>query len=177
MRRLLPLAIAIALGLALAAPAAAAGPGLTVLAPTPGAQIQGATVTVTFRVSDFQIVPTTVPLSEAGKHPEANRPGQGHVHFMLDLSPLVVWTQAAPYTFTNVPAGDHVLMVELVNNDHSSLSPRVMQMIHFSTAPAMPGTGAGGGGTAVPPWLLLFALLSLGVSAVGSRQSAGGVDS
>lgn len=174
MRRLLPLTIAIALGLALAAPAAAAGPGLTVLAPTPGAQIQGATVTVTFQVSDFQIVPTTVPLSEAGKHPEANRPGQGHVHFMLDLSPLVVWTQAAPYTFTNVPAGDHVLMVELVNNDHSSLSPQVMQMIHFSTAPAMPGTGAGGG-TAVPPWLLLFALLSLGVSVVGSRQSAGGV--
>lgn len=173
MRRLLPptIAIAIALGCGLA-PVAAASPGLQVLSPAPGVQIQGDSVTVSVQVSDFRIVPTTVPLTEAGKHPEANRPDEGHLHFMLDLWPIVVWTQTGPYTFTNVPAGDHVLMVELVNNDHSSLSPQVMRMIRFSTAPAMPSTGMGGAGGAVPPWLLLFALLALGISVVGSRQKS-----
>jgi hypothetical protein len=122
--------------------ALAAGPGLTVSNLKDGDRIAGTTVTVNFSVNDFEIVPSSVPISEAGKHPELNRPGQGHLHFMLDMQPLIVWAESKPYTFMNIPPGDHQLMVELANNDHASLSPRVLQQIHFQTELPLPSTGA-----------------------------------
>jgi hypothetical protein len=66
------------------------------------------------------------------------------LHFVLDLQPLVVWESGDPYTFANVPAGEHQLMVELVNNDHSPLSPPVMQHIQFRSGmpKGLPVTGA-----------------------------------
>jgi hypothetical protein len=123
----------------------AANPGLTVSSPAPGVVIQGDSVTVDFDVSNFRVVPSTVPLAEAGKHPEVNRPGEGHLHLVLDLTPVVVVDKDEAYTFTNVPAGEHRLMVELAENDHASLSPRVVREITFQVAPSMPRTGAGGG--------------------------------
>ncbi|HEX9371646.1 MAG TPA: hypothetical protein VF897_11605, partial [Roseiflexaceae bacterium] len=109
--------------------------------------------------ANIKLVPTTVPVAEAGKHPEANKPGEGHVHFVLDLQPLVVWEKGDPYTFSNVPAGQHQLMVELVQNDHSSLSPRVMRMIQFQVeaAPmaALPRTGEEATGRLDGGWALL----------------------
>ena len=137
------LTLALLLALGVAAPAGAQTPGLTVAAPADGATIQGASVTVSFQASGIKLVKTTVPLSEAGKHPEVNRPGEGHLHFALDLQPLVVWEKSDPYTFSNLPPGDHQLMVELANNDHSSLSPRVMQQINFKTTMPLPATGLG----------------------------------
>ena len=128
-------------------PVVAAGPTLTVHSPQEGAVITESDVTVAFTAADFKIVPSTIPVSEAGKRPEANKPGEGHLHFVLDLQPLVVWDRTDPYTFTNVPPGEHQLMVELANNDHSSLSPRVMQMIRFKNSPPMlPITGSGSAG-------------------------------
>jgi hypothetical protein len=154
-----------------ATPAFAAGPSLSVAAPEDGAVIEGSTVKVTFTTAEIKLVPTTVPISEAGKRPDANKPGEGHLHFVLDLQPLVVWEKAEPYTFTDVPAGEHQLMAELVQNDHSSLSPRVMQMIHFRTIavgqmPAtMPVTGEGAGDGVLS--LLLLALVAV---AAGARM-------
>ena len=46
------------------------------------------------------------------------------------------------FTFSDVPAGDHKLKVELVANDHSSLKPPVAKEISFKTAPVS---------SAVPP--------------------------
>src|SRR5262245_26728039 len=83
------------------APVAAAGPSLSVTSPKNGADIEGNTVTVRFTTSDINLVATTVPVAEAGKHPEVNQPGEGHLHFVLDLQPLVVWEKGDPYTFTN----------------------------------------------------------------------------
>jgi hypothetical protein len=140
---ILTLALALLLALGLAAPAGAQSPSLTVTAPADGATIQGASVTISFQTSGIKLVKTTVPLSEAGKHPEVNRAGEGHLHFALDLQPLVVWEKSDPYTFSNLPPGDHQLMVELANNDHSSLSPRVMRQINFKTAMPLPATGLG----------------------------------
>jgi hypothetical protein len=130
---------------------AAQSAALTVLTPKNGDVLKNAAFSITFQTANIKIVPTTVPVAEAGKHPEANIVGEGHLHFVLDLQPLVVWEKTDPYTFNDVPPGEHRLMAELVNNDHSSLSPRVMQMIMFrvegpSTLPttaqaeAWPGT-------------------------------------
>lgn len=121
----------------------AQSPGLDVTSPTEGSSVDGTNVTVTFTVTGITLVPSTVPLERAGQQPEANRPGEGHVHFMLDLGPLVVWSTAEPYTFTNVPPGEHQLMVEIVNNDHGSLNPPIVRQIRFRTSASqvMPNTG------------------------------------
>jgi hypothetical protein len=117
---------------------------LVVTSPTAGQVIQSDTVRVEFELDDFTLVPSTVPLDEAGKRPDANRPGEGHLHLMLDLQPLVVWERNEPYTFTDVPPGEHHLTIELVNNDHSPLSPPVVQIVHFRTTIMMPDTGTDG---------------------------------
>lgn len=109
----------------------AANPELTVRSPQGGETINGMDVTVAFEATDFSIVPSTVPLADAGLRPDANRDGEGHVHFVLDLMPIIVWESTEPYTLTDVPPGEHLLMVELVNNDHSPLSPPVSQQIRF----------------------------------------------
>lgn len=135
----------LALILILPEPAAAQGPTLTLTSPTAGAVIEGTDVQVAFTVTGIRLVPTTVPVSEAGKRPDANRPGEGHLHFVLDLQPLVVWEKGEPYTFTNVPPGEHQLMAEVVQNDHSPLTPPVVQQIRFRTTGAqmLPTTATG----------------------------------
>lgn len=164
------LTVGLSLMLVTLMPAAAAGPALTVTAPTDGVVIKGTDVTVTFQATDFNIVKSSVPLSEARKHPEANRPGEGHVHIRLDLQPVVVWERAEPYTLSNVAPGEHELMVELVENDHSSLSPQVMQVIRFKTeAPAMVLPTAGQSPS--DPATYLAAVLTL----AGVLMAAGGL--
>ena len=157
MYKLVVLLAVLTLALGTAGAALAAGPGLTVSNLKDGDRIAGTTVTVNFAVNNFEILPSSVPISEAGKHPELNRPGQGHLHLMLDMQPLVVWADSKPYTFLSIPPGDHQLMVELANNDHSSLSPRVLQQIHFQTELPLPTTGAS---TVLAP-SALYALLGL----------------
>jgi hypothetical protein len=123
---------------------AAAEPDLTVVGPQDGAVIEDNSVAVEFAVNGITLVPTSVRVAEAGKHPELNRPGEGHLHFVLDLQPLVVWEKNEPYTFEMLPSGEQLLMVELVQNDHSPLSPAVMRQIRFtSEAPSeLPVSGS-----------------------------------
>jgi hypothetical protein len=141
-RRLMP-ALAIALIATAVTTSGVAAQELVVMAPASGDAVDGSEVVVRFEANEFSIVPSTIPLEEAGQHPEVNRPEEGHVHLMLDLGPVVVWNVADPYTFSDVPPGEHQLVVELVNNDHSSLSPAVLQEIRFrSTASQLlPRTG------------------------------------
>ena len=61
-----------------------------------------------------------------------------------------MYYKASPYTFADVAAGKHTLIVELVNNDHVSFDPQIIQTIKFETkapagsesAPAKPGDAA-----------------------------------
>ena len=168
------LALVVGLMVGMAGWASAEGPQVSVSAPANGALVTGDTVTVSFRVTGLTIVPTSVPVSEAGKHPEVNKPGEGHVHFMLDLQPLVVWTSTDPYTFKDLPPGEHQLMVELVQNDHSPLSPPVVQQVRFTTSPrGLPNAGTveqpSWRGEGDLPWLLLGALALL-VSGLALRR-------
>ena len=136
--------ITVAVVLALGPSGAAAAPSVQVLGPADGALLVGDAVTVTFQVGDFRIAPSTVAIGEFGKRPDLNVPGEGHLHLLLDLAPLVVWDRAEPYTFADVPPGEHRLTVELANHDHSSLAPPVVREIRFRTTPEMPRAGHGG---------------------------------
>ena len=143
MRRLLQLTILLALMLALTS-IAAAEPQLNVVSPTEGETILGTTVKVVVKTSDFELIKAVVPVTEAGKRPDANQPGKGMVHLTLDLLPLAILDQGDTYTFTNIPSGEHQLEVELATNDHSLLSPPVVKVVRFRTVAerAMPKTGA-----------------------------------
>src|SRR5262249_33613407 len=120
---------------------------------------------VVVKISDFELIPAVVPVTEAGKRPDANQPGKGMVHLTLDLLPLAILDQGNTYTFTNVPAGEHQLQVELATNDHSLLSPPVVQVVRFRTVAeqALPATGA----EAVSPLLVLLLIASILVIAGG----------
>jgi hypothetical protein len=179
MRRLLFLATVLAAFLASAVIAEAAGPQLKVL-PPPNGTVAGSTVTVQLQISGFKVVSSTVPLTQAGKDPATNVPGEGHIHYLLDAQPLGIQYQDGPIVLHNVPIGTHTLMVELVNNDHSALSPPVMQQVTFQTVPATLPTSGGGGMAAVPlverqlPRAALAGILAvaalLGASLIGRRR-------
>jgi hypothetical protein len=159
--------------------AEAADPSLTVVAPADGAVVDGGSVTVSFRVSDFKIVPSPVPVSEFGKRPDLNRPNEGHIHLVLDLQPLVVWGSEESYTFDGVAPGEHLLKVELANNDHSSLAPPVVRTVRFQvreaqTTPAiMPRTSAASGtaGSRVALFALAMLLCGSGIMLRRRRRS------
>jgi LPXTG-motif cell wall-anchored protein len=139
---------------------ALAAPQLKVMEPAEGATIAGSTVKVVVATSDFEVVKAVVPVTEAGKRPDANETGRGMVHLQLDLQPLAILDQGDTYTFTDIPAGEHQLEVELATNDHSKLSPPVVQVVRFSTVAAqgLPNTG---GAQSVVPGLLGVALALL----------------
>lgn len=119
-------------------------PTLTILAPAYGATLSGSDVTVHFAVENFEIVPATIPPDAEVQHPELNKPNQGHVQMRLNRDPAVNVDSGTAYTFTNLPAGDHTLTIDLVNNDNSALVPPVTFEIEFSTV------AASGSATAVP---------------------------
>jgi hypothetical protein len=173
-RLILVAALMLVLGLAgLVRPATAATPGLSVRAPAADSTSIGSDVTVEFQVTDFAIVPSTIPLAEAGQHPEVNRAGEGHLHLTLDLGQVVVWDRAEPYVFTAVPTGEHVLMVELAENDHAPLTPPVMQEVRFRTVAGavMPRTGGTQSpGASLPRAALALAVLGGLLMLVGQRM-------
>src|SRR3989337_1962642 len=106
-------------------------PTLNVLTPSDGQTIYGDKVPVLLDTQNFEIV-------DFANNTKAVS-GQGHVHLWLDDEQMTVQSAAKAiedtFTFSDVPAGDHKLRVELVANDHSSLKPPIAKEISFKTAP------------------------------------------
>ncbi len=110
---------------------------------TPGLQVtrvdvKDGAVTVTTDVAGFDVV---------DRQGQASVPGQGHVHFFLDIqAPTTPGQPAVPpggggawahvsgtsYTFPDVAPGPHTVAVELVNNDHTPLNPAVVVQQDFT---------------------------------------------
>ena len=106
-------------------------PTLDVLTPSEGQTIYGDKVPILLDAQNFEIV-------DFANNTKAVA-GQGHVHLWLDDEQMTPQSAAKAiedtFTFSDVPAGDHKLKVELVANDHFSLKPPVAQEISFKTAP------------------------------------------
>lgn len=112
----------------------AAAPSLTIDTPDDGAQIPAGNVEVRVTPADFQIV------NKLGR-PAAK--GEGHVHFYMDVEnvpteqgkPAVSAqgtyhaTATPSYTWPDVTPGEHTFSAQLVNNDHTPLSPPVVRTI------------------------------------------------
>ena len=119
-----------------------ASPSLKILTPGPAQTIYGNTVPVLLSVENFKLVDyqsNTVP-----------QVGQGHIHLWLDDDKLAkesaVKISTDNYAFTGVAPGDHTLVAELVNNNHTSLTQPVTTTVKFKTAaPATPSPAATSG--------------------------------
>lgn len=124
------LSLALPLKLAQAAPV----PLLKIDGPTDGQVIESFVVDLNFTLKNFT-------LKDFNQLPK-NNPNQGHLHLWLDQdSPskdnAIMYYKTSPYTFADVAAGKHTLIVELVGNDHTSFDPQIIQTIKFETkAPA-----------------------------------------
>lgn len=105
---------------------------LTIVTPKVGETINSDQVTLRVAAPNFQFV-------DFKNHPwSAYR--QGHMHIWVDeknpTKNTALKATSNVYTLTNLKPGPHTLTVELVNNDHSSLSPKVVTTSTFTTTPA-----------------------------------------
>lgn len=120
-----------------AMPAYAAGmPQINITEPKNGSVVSSGNVTVSVDVENFNIV---------NKQGTAKAAGEGHIHYFMDVR--VPTTPDKPsvtaegtyahvinksYTWMNVKPGKHNLSVELVNNDHTPLTPPVISMVNVT---------------------------------------------
>jgi len=105
-------------------------PSVTITSPGDGSTVTGGSIPVSITTRNFNIV---------DKQGQTRVPGEGHVHYYLDVSPIpsdptkpaippdanAVWAHVAAtsYTFMNVSPGMHTVAVQLVNNDHTPVIP------------------------------------------------------
>ncbi len=115
-------------------------PTVTITAPKAGATLGVGSATVTVKVSNFNLV---------NKLGQANVAGEGHIHYFMDVDPptapgqpaftaagTYAATTSTSYTWLNVPAGTHKFSVELVNNDHTPLTPPVVASVTVTVSAA-----------------------------------------
>lgn len=137
-------------------PSTTVAPMIMITSPMDGATVLAGNVTVTATVSNFNVV---------DKQGQTRVPGEGHVHFYMDVSPIpsdpakpaippdasAAWAHVSgtTYTFTNVTTGPHTFAVQLVNNDHTPISPIVTDSVTVTatgssatTQPATTGAAA-----------------------------------
>ncbi len=109
-----------------AAPAPAAGGAkadFKIVSPTEGATITGDSVTITLEPINVAIKPAGGPVKE----------DEGHFHITLDTGGYSP-TAAASKTYNGLSPGQHTITVELMYNDHSPRSPRVLKKVTFTIA-------------------------------------------
>jgi len=141
-------------------------PSLTILSPA-GALNPATTVNpsfvVSFAVSNFAL---TDPIGQ----PKALN--TGHIHVFLDGAYYGLWTNANPIPFIGLSPGSHTVKLQLVNNDHSALSPDVTQSITVTVSGTTSGTQSAS--SSIPGFpveaVLAGALIWVGILAVYSRK-------
>jgi plastocyanin len=108
-------------------------PSLAITQPQNGATLSAGNVMVKVQVSNFKLV---------DKLGQTNVAGEGHIHYFMDVTPPTTANQPATtapgtwvatvntsYTWMNVSAGSHTFSAELVNNDHTPLTPPIVSSV------------------------------------------------
>jgi hypothetical protein len=141
---------------------AAGNPQITITSPKEGATIPAGNVTVSVHVDDFSLV---------NKLGQANVADEGHIHYFKDVkvpttpgkpaitaSGTYVPTANTSYTWMNMGPGIHNFSAELINNDHTPLSPPVFSMVNVTVS----STGANM--TAKDPTSVTFGLIAKNIA-------------
>lgn len=106
---------------------ATVSPVLGISSPSNGDNISGQSVEVSFSVQNFQV---------------ANGSGDGHIHYTVDGGTPIMKYDVDPIQLSNLSYGNHSVEIELVDNNHNSLSPPITSSVSFtnyelSTLPAV----------------------------------------
>ena len=105
-------------------------PTVKAVTPSDGQTIYGQRIPILLAVENFQLV-------DYGQYKTATR-GQGHIHLWLDESKPTADSakqiSTENFTYSDVPYGEHTLRAELVNNNHTSLTPPVTTTVKFKSA-------------------------------------------
>jgi len=96
-------------------------PTIRIMFPLDGAQ-RGPDTAISYEISNFTLVPPDGP---------PNVPNEGHIEVLLDGSLYQELTEYEPAHFSDVPDGDHIATLRLVDNAHNPLSPDVSDSVHF----------------------------------------------
>jgi hypothetical protein len=115
---------------------AAMGPSLTILSPAGPlntSNVVNPSFVVSFAVGNFEFV-------SPGAEGLTNEPNKGHIHVFLDGVYLTLWARPEGIPFNNIPAGQHTIKLQLVNHDHSALSPDVSASVTVQVTAAPQGT-------------------------------------
>ncbi len=94
-------------------------PGITITSPSAGSTV-GGTFTVDVAVENFTLAPGSVG--------GANVPDEGHWHVYVDGN-YVDYSATTSLSVLGLGAGPAVLRAELINNDHTVLSPQVFHEV------------------------------------------------
>ncbi|OGD90859.1 hypothetical protein A3D81_01840 [Candidatus Curtissbacteria bacterium RIFCSPHIGHO2_02_FULL_40_17] len=161
-KKLLPVASAgIFLFAASGALAQTNAPSLKIVTPGEAQTIYGDKVPILLAVENFQIVDY-----QTKKVPAL---GEGHVHLWLDdknsTKESAVKVTGDEFTFSDVPAGDHSLRAELVNNDHSSQIPPQVVTVNFKSAPVTTPSPAAASGFDRNTAVVIFVVVALVIAA------------
>lgn len=113
-------------------------PQITITSPKDGDSLPAGNVTVMVNVTNFDLV------NKLGK---SNVPGEGHIHFYLDVpiprtagKPAVTAvgtfapTSNTTFVWKNVTPGKHNLSAQLANNDHTPLIPLAYSTVNVTVA-------------------------------------------
>jgi hypothetical protein len=114
-------------------PAKTPGPSILIMSPESGYISTNGDVTITVKVLNLNL---------ADKPGQSNAAGEGHVVFYLDVdipktpgaqgttaSGTCAATSATTYTWRGLKAGHHMLRVQLVNNDNTTLTDPVFASV------------------------------------------------
>jgi outer membrane protein assembly factor BamB len=119
----------------------ATAPNISML-PLDGESLEAGDITISAMALNFKLV---------NKLSGANGPGEGHLHYFMDVDAPTTPNQVAvpstgaynatantSYTFKNVAPGTHTFSVELVNNDHTPLVPPVVAKVTINVTTPTP---------------------------------------
>ena len=113
-----------ALAVALPAPRvdAASPPTLSILSPANNSVVgNGSPLLISFIVFNFNF-------TQPGTNGQTNAPNEGHLHVIVDGNYTEIIVQVQTITLS-LPDGAHLIRLQLVNNDHSALSPDVSRWL------------------------------------------------
>jgi hypothetical protein len=98
-------------------------PTISIVSPDNGTTIEGSTLELEVEVTGLMLNSSAVGGS--------NSPGEGHYHIYINEDLVGPFTNLT-VILEDLPAGDHIIKVELRNNDHSGLGVEAMDMLYFT---------------------------------------------
>ncbi len=102
-----------------------ANPTITINTPADGATVYSADVPIAFNVSEFVV----------------GNPGagiDGHIHYSVDGGTAVMQYTTLPIMLTGLSAGNHQVILQLVDNTHNPLTPNIADTVNFTIDLTLP---------------------------------------